>query len=122
VAAQERMITQLQAWLVDQDTELERRLAASSRSSSKPPSSEGLDKPAPKSLRRRRGASPGGQPGREGRTAAVHDPARKAVEAMNVRAPIDRTCHRPSASRRLSAEPVTSAVIFFSCTNAALRS
>jgi len=121
VAAQERMITQLQAWLVEQDTELERRLAASSRSSSKPPSSEGLDKPAPKSLRHR-SASPGGQPGREGRTAAVHDPARKAVEAMNVRAPIDRTCHRPSAGRRLSAEPVTSAVIFWSCTNAARRS
>src|SRR3954451_5917072 len=121
------MITQLQAWLVEQDTELERRLGASSRRSSKAPSSEGLDKAGPEAARRPagagqsrrrsrsaagRGASPGGQPGQEGRTAAVHDPARKAVEAMNVRAPIDRTCHRPSAGRRLSAEPVTSAVIF----------
>src|SRR3954453_3859616 len=72
------MIAQLQARIAEQDSrlaeqdariaELERRLAASSRNSSKPPSSDGLDKPAPKSLPGRPGRQPGGQPGRQGHT------------------------------------------------------
>src|SRR5215218_10435182 len=81
------MIAQLQARIVEQDAEiaeLKRQLAASSRNSSKPPSTDGLDKPAPKSLRGRSGRKPGGQLGREGRTlrqvavpdeVVVHEPA-----------------------------------------------
>ena len=80
------LVVALQARIVEQDAEiaeLRRQLAASSRNSSKPPSSDGLDKPAPKSLRGRSGRRPGGQPGREGRTlrqverpdeVVVHEP------------------------------------------------
>jgi transposase len=80
------LVVALQARIAEQDAEiaeLRRQLAASSRNSCKPPSSDGLDKPAPKSLRGRSGRKPGGQPGRQGRTlrqvavsdeVVVHEP------------------------------------------------
>ena len=50
--------------------ELEAQAGKNSRNSSKPPSSDGLDKPPPKpkSLRRKTGRRPGGQDGHQGRT------------------------------------------------------
>jgi transposase len=48
--------------------ELEGRLAENSSNSHRPPASDGLNKPAPKSLRVKSGRKPGGQPGHLGRT------------------------------------------------------
>jgi transposase len=50
--------------------ELEARLKQNSRNSSRPPSGEGLGKPAPRSLRTKSGRRPGGQAGHEGTTLA----------------------------------------------------
>lgn len=64
--------------------ELKARLALNSRNSSKPPSSDGLAKPAPKSLRRKTGRRPGGQPGRVGRTLQlVVSPDRVQVHRLD---------------------------------------
>lgn len=70
-AEKDALIGELQAEIA----ELKRQLGMNSRNSSKPPSSDGLAKPAPKSLRRKSGRRRGGQAGHPGSTLAqVTDP------------------------------------------------
>src|SRR5680860_1584336 len=70
--------------LTADNSELRARLGMNSRNSSKPPSSDGYGKPAPKSRRARSGNKPGKQPGDPGRhlaqradpdATATHSPA-----------------------------------------------
>jgi uncharacterized coiled-coil protein SlyX len=76
--SQQEMIASLTARL----DELEDRLAKNSRNSSKPPSSDGIDKPKPKSLRGNSGKKPGGQKGHPGRTLSlVEDPEHVVLHA-----------------------------------------
>jgi len=63
--------------------EFKDRLALTSRNSGKPPASDGLAKPAPKSLRQKTGRKPGGQPGHPGRTLQpVPKPDRLQVHSL----------------------------------------
>lgn len=76
---------------------LEDQLAKNSRNSSKPPSTDGFQKPAPKSLRKKSARPSGGQPGHTGQTLArVEPPDRIEPHRVERCAWCDRSlAHRP---------------------------
>lgn len=88
-----------------QVVELEARLAKDSHNSSKPPSSDGFSK-KPRSLRRKSGRKPGGQPGHEGTTlrqvaepdVRIAHPLPERCDACGARLPIEAA--RPTEERR----------------------
>ncbi|MDQ7909039.1 IS66 family transposase [Phytohabitans sp. ZYX-F-186] len=73
------------AVLQAENAELRRRSGLNSTNSSKPPSSDGLDKPPPASMRGRRGREPGKQPGGTG------------TALSQVRVPDEQVDHYPAA-------------------------
>jgi transposase len=76
IAALRDLVTALQSQVADLAAEVK----TNSRNSSKPPSSDGLAKPAPKSLRGRSGRKPGRPEGQPGTTMELSDHPDKKVK------------------------------------------
>lgn len=91
------IILQLLGWIAElrgDDKNLRARLSQNSRNSSRPPSSDGPDKPAPQSQRKKTGRKSGGQPGHKGVTIEMKKVADK-YEFCKVDLSEDCDCGEP---------------------------
>src|SRR5947207_15363990 len=79
-AAENAELRQAMAALQSQVADLAAQVKANSRNSSKPPSSDGLAKPSPKSLRGKSGRRPGRPKGQPGATRELTDQPDKTVK------------------------------------------
>ena len=79
IAEQNKIIERLTAELASakaEIAELKEKMNKNSRNSSKPPSTDGYEKPAPKSLRKKSGKKAGGQTGHKGHSIVLDKPDR----------------------------------------------
>lgn len=76
------LLEQTIAGLLLRVAELEERVNKNSRNSSKPPSSDGYQKPKPKSLRKPSGKKAGGQEGHPGATLVIEKKADEVITHM----------------------------------------
>jgi transposase len=74
--------------LIERVEVLEQQLAKNSRNSSKPPSSDGYNKPKPKSLRKKGSRKSGGQPGHSGKTLELSKNPDQIIKHTLSRCPI----------------------------------
>ena len=84
IREQEAIIAKLMARIA----ELEAGLNMNSTNSSKPPSSDGLAKPAVKSLRKKSGRKPGGQPGHKGHGLKIEREPDEVVVVQPIECPV----------------------------------
>lgn len=99
-----------QTVLIQRIAQLEARLSLNSKNSSKPPSSDGLSKPAPKSLRIAGQRPTGGQTGHPGSTLRMSEHIDVVIEHPAV--PVCSACHNPLGQQGVRHEIIQRVQVF----------